>query len=1063
MSHQNMESQVQALLQQVQSADNARRSAAEQTLSELFVADPSSTAQVFISIAADAHKHQLVTRQSCLLYLKKVVPVFWSAGFQSFTGPAINTHVKQQIRDALLLLISSDHDSRIRNGAIYCVVQIAAVDFPDEWPGLLEHIYGSMLADNSSSVSLVGGLHLLQEIFDDLVTEELFFARGVGITTIQNCMKILDNENKSGAEVKALAANLYTSCLTQLQSPDVLDDPSKVETLKPHFKEITSLLQKLLSVEMGHTSHHDFELRTALYVISCTLIGEFQEDLIPDDFVSNVHALAINDLIRISKIYAEVSVLRSSSTSIQFDNDVSIHEVFNHLLTELYQLLITISTSSSDDLSGSRYLSESLEYFGSAILTTALIPHEKESEYLADFNNFVVDETGLSPDYTVRNAIFEYLTEANEFEFKQLKNWIWLKIAALSPTDSDWRSNEALYYLFKCIAGSEFEFVDSQVNDQSQVLEVLNMFITTLQTNSNLGDQVFLLKARIIDVIPEFLNSFKSIISISDFGVKVLQETLNYVKESSFSLLKVALLNTVVPYNTILDFKSIASNNLALSTGIYNDIFTIVTQLLEDAAEDTPSLLSESLTQAFKLHEHTIDDLNLLIAIVSKDPSDIQLIVEMEDALEALFDGISHFKFNQYLTDILPKLIHTIDSEGLQNNGEYSTSLNLSLQILSNFVSAIPNPSASDRYEPVSQEQFNLIFERISYLISLTADDQILQICGEIYNSLLVRIRHVEWFDLNVVLKVLSKFFSPDLSDSAVLNVGSLVVSILTRFNSSSTQAVSNEVLSEILEATSKRLLVTENISTIENFLNVLCFMVSINVKQTLIFLNNFGILDRVLNTWFKNFDILKGHERIKLNCESLIKIYLFIGEVETDGEDNSEILGIIKNLKVDGDELLNNFDKDVIVTRSMRKTMSFEQIPVFFKIIKLLITELNSQIVGNSGDAILEKDLDHFQEDEDEDHHDHDHDHDDCDGDDVVVDDEDEGWEDVEDIGDDFDKLKSYIDIDNKQGDKSDELKSLLIGFFKQVASQNILNFKEIYENYLNDQERQILTENIV
>jgi hypothetical protein len=518
-----------------------------------------------------------------------------------------------------------------------------------------------------------------------------------------------------------------------------------------------------------------------------------------------------------------------------------------------------------------------------------------------------------------------------------------------------------------------------------------------------------------------------------------------------------------VPYNTILDFKSIASNNLALSTGIYNDIFTIVTQLLEDAAEDTPSLLSESLTQAFKLHEHTIDDLNLLIAIVSKDPSDIQLIVEMEDALEALFDGISHFKFNQYLTDILPKLIHTIDSEGLQNNGEYSTSLNLSLQILSNFVSAIPNPSASDRYEPVSQEQFNLIFERISYLISLTADDQILQICGEIYNSLLVRIRHVEWFDLNVVLKVLSKFFSPDLSDSAVLNVGSLVVSILTRFNSSSTQAVSNEVLSEILEATSKRLLVTENISTIENFLNVLCFMVSINVKQTLIFLNNFGILDRVLNTWFKNFDILKGHERIKLNCESLIKIYLFIGEVETDGEDNSEILGIIKNLKVDGDELLNNFDKDVIVTRSMRKTMSFEQIPVFFKIIKLLITELNSQIVGNSGDAILEKDLDHFQEDEDEDHHDHDHDHDDCDGDDVVVDDEDEGWEDVEDIGDDFDKLKSYIDIDNKQGDKSDELKSLLIGFFKQVASQNILNFKEIYENYLNDQERQILTENIV
>lgn len=1009
---------IQLLLNEVQSVNNEIRIGAENQLSDLFKNDPSNSSNIFINIAIN-QEFPLEIRQSCLLYLKKIVPVFWSAGFQSFTGPAINGEVKESIRSNLLKLISTDVDSKIRNSAIYCVVQIAAVDFPDEWPSLLETIYMGMLSGNE--VSLIGGLQLLQDIFDDLITEELFFDRGIGITTIQHCLKILNNGDNY--EIKNLSAKLYNSCLLQLQNPLVLEDDSKIESLKPHFVEISQLLIKLLSIEVTQNSF-DFQLRTSIYVIISTLT-EFPEVLIPIEFIEKIHYLLINDLIQISQIYIDNCVLKSN-----------FNEILKNLITELYQLLTTIMSTNTID---SIHLNSSLEYFGESILATAFIPIDTEIDYLADFNTFVVEETGLSPDYTVRNSIFEFLTEINELEFNELKNWIWTKLTSFNDDEIDWRSKEAILYLFKCISSSDLPLSDINGINSDLVLKTLTDFIFMLSDlEKSICDETAsenLIKARIVDILPNYLSKFKPLFpNFDSVIVTLLENLLNLISSSNSSLLKVSLLNSLHPFNSLLGFELTAKKDFSLSSEVYNKIFKIINDLLEESTDDTPALLSSALTISFKLHEHTIEDLNLLIKIVSKDPSNIQLILEIEESLESLFDGISNIKFNEYLNNLLPNLINTIQIEGLNKNGEFSTLLNLSLQILNIFIYSLPHKTSEDGFEPINEKQFNLIFESISMLISISNDDQILQICGEIYNNLLVKIPNSNWFNLEIVLKVLSKFFNPELSDSAILNVGSLVVSILTRFTNSSNQ-ISDEILSEILEATTKRLLKTENISTIENFLNVLCFMISINIKQTLIFLNNFKILKEILNIWFKNFDILKGHERIKLNCESLMKIYFFINEDEEN---------LIKDLKIDGDELINNFNDDVIITRSMKKTLQYEQIPVYLKIVKLLVTELNNQIVGN--------------EDFDEDHHTHTHAHDE----DEVVEDDD-AWEDVEEIENDFEKLKSYIGVNENEDNQSNDLKILLINFFKKIASENILNFKDIYENYLNDQQRHLLTENIV
>ena len=255
------------------------------------------------------------------------------------------------------------------------------------------------------------------------------------------------------------------------------------------------------------------------------------------------------------------------------------------------------------------------------------------------------------------------------------------------------------------------------------------------------------------------------------------------------------------------------------------------------------------------------------------------------------------------------------------------------------------------------------------------------------------------------------------------MNVGSLVVSVITKFS-----ANLESILPQILEATTRRLIAAKELSTVEDLLSVLCYMVSIDVDQTINFLQNFEI-QTIFNIWFKNFETLRG-VKIKENCEALAKIYLANKSFE---------------FTVDGDEYVD-LKSDIIITRSMRRKQEFQQVSVPFKIIKCLVFELNSQAQHRDiGEA-----TDYAHDD-----HDHDHDH-------IEQDDGDEGWEDLDDIGDNFEKFQSYIDDDRDHGDADDDLKEFLINFFKTVASQNIQNFKEIYNN-LRDEEKQVLTENVV
>lgn len=940
----------------LQSPDNSTRKAAEEHLADVVASDPSNTVMALIQTAESSS--DVATRQSALLYLKKVVPMYWSAGFESFKGPPVSQVHKHAIRNSLLNLVTGDSDSKIRNTAAYAVVQIAAVDYPDEWPDLLQTLYHHMVS--LDPVAVLGGLSLLQDLMDDLVTEEQFFG-GVGNAVISQCMKLMASGSVN-EEIKSSAANLYKSCLLQLQNPDILEDDLKRQGLENHFSEVVTMLTVLLRDTT--TEIQGIVFRTALYGIAYTLSTEFPEELFDQNAKLAIQKETVKNIIHLGSYYSQIVIYEDGDLPNTTDIDTA--TVLEDALIEQYQLL-----GAFQDIELLPTLTS--DAFLKTLIITGSLPLEQESEYAEEYDLFVTEESGVSPNFTVRNATTQLLSELTKGDTQKIFTWL------LDQLDhpNNWRWLESVLLSLSGLLETEVELTSGP-----SLVDLLNKLLS-LSEHSN----VFV-RSRAVMLLPLFVDKFKAELG-GEVAPKSLLHCLRLANNDSTDLFKAAFLLALLQYSSLLQF-----NELEHDT--QHTILNIIASLVPSAKEDTPPLLAESLTIALKIQHASVDALKLLLKIAAKEPGNIQLVIDIEDAFEELMIDIDFETYLTFLQIVLPSVLPTLVQT------EYSGELALSLQVLNIFIYNSPAD-----FPP---ELFSQINDGLSQLLLATSDDQILQLGGEVLNSLIGH-SSAGMFNVLRVLEILSKFLSPELSDSAALNVGSLVVSVITKFSNDL-----ETILPEILKATTQRLLQAKELATVEDLLGVLCYMISIDVNQTIQFLGNFEI-EKIFNIWFSNFGSISGTDKIRDNCKALAQIYL--------AQPNFPFM-------VNGEEIVD-LKSDVIITRSMRRRAQFKQVSVPFMIIKVLVHELRDQC--SQKDFTLENLPD------------------------AVGDDNEDGWEDLNDIGEDFDKLKSYIHEDRG---KSDDLRQFLIDFFKEAASKDINNFRDIYGN-LSDSERQTLTECII
>ncbi|GME79397.1 unnamed protein product [Ambrosiozyma monospora] len=190
------------LIYKLTSPNNNLRLQAELDFQSLLQSNPSQFFYNLLQISTDqSNSIPIDSRQAAILHIKRLVPKYWSPAFQSYVGPStIDQNVKLLIRQALLGQLIGDPDSKIRNGASYAIVQIASVDYPDEWPNLLNDLYqgatgyADTINENDHNL-ILGCLSVLHDLFDDLVSDEQFFEGGIAVSVLQACGVMLNNEN----------------------------------------------------------------------------------------------------------------------------------------------------------------------------------------------------------------------------------------------------------------------------------------------------------------------------------------------------------------------------------------------------------------------------------------------------------------------------------------------------------------------------------------------------------------------------------------------------------------------------------------------------------------------------------------------------------------------------------------------------------------------------------------------------------------------------------------------------------------------------------------------------
>lgn len=1031
------------------SPDNNVRTKAELDFNEITKKNPSQSAFILIKLSSWNNQEHLIPldiKQSCLLHLRRLVPKYWSLGFESFVGPVISQDLKVSIRNDLIQLATSSPESKIRSGSSYVITQIAAADYPDEWPSLLNDLY-QLTTNYNNEIAMIGGLTVLNDLFDDLITEEQFWEGGVGNQLINHILQIL-NQPALSSNIKSNTIKLYQSVFRTLKSPEAFNSQERVRSVKDHVISSTSVFCRLLeesrivSSSSSIVSLPELNFRSYIYSVLTTFINDFNK-AISTEIKQSLIKMIMKDLQLISSIYYDLVVENQHQNfKIETSNDLNDPiKVFKNLIVGSIQTLSSIqSTVHLTNVSDENSLNILIE----DLIKCSTLPIEKIEEYSVNIDSFVTDVNELSADIPIRDSINTFLSELNDQDSTIIFNHILSKLNLVFGSDfNNWKLGETYLYLLESLfMNEENENIAKNMN-LSELLNDLNKFITT-NSNQFIVSRVFLL-------LPKFFEKFESRLSIKTFGVKSLTDMIDFTitNFSESELVKVSCLISISFYDNLLKLSDLIDKSI--KQHIQLSIFSIVDSLIEESEDDSLPVLLEATTAGINIdnqlpsiffENNANNIINLIFKISFKDSSNVQVNVDSTDCLTSLLGDIGKENFYRICEQSLPFIFEKINSS--IGNYEVISDLELSLELFDIIIES--SPFQND----FPNEVFNYIFPILTNLMISSNEDQVLRIGSQIFNNLINKASNnfIVYQDselgqsgIQILLKITERFLLNDLSDNAASNIGLIINSVFEKFNS----VLDQNFLSTILEATIKRLIKAEEVITIENITMVFCRLIlssDESCRDLINYLNNFQMLNEstgfyqnglniVLPIWFTSFETIRGYEKIKQNI-------LALGKLFTIGSEK------IENILVNGDII--PYKGDIIRTRSMTKSMpdKYTQVSSSLKILKLFISELNFQCQQPDADDYLP----------------------------VVEEGDDEGgWEDMDDIGvPNFEKLKSYVDEDDEDQESDDYddqgndvgIKNILTQFFKECTVKNLGNFQKFYE-LLSEDEKKTIIENVV
>lgn len=1043
------------LLGSLMSSNNELRDASEKEFNRQANADPDLFLTNLIKIGSD-HSCPPQIRLASLLHLKRYLPNFWSPAFDSYIGTkTIDQNVKQLIRSSLFSLLG-DEDSKIRNAAAYAIVQVAVVDYPDEWPNLLNDLYAA-ITSNASNVSLVlGSISTLDQLFDDLVTDEQFFQGGVAVQIMKSCELMLTDE-KYNAQVKVATLSLVESIIKVLPDIEYYEGSQRktfVNAVVPRIMELLAKLSsKITELPQPFTSSIMlWTLKSKIYSCLNLLMDSFSR-FFKDNASSFINAILIdlskeenpyiaifcsdnnsqNETIKSS--FSDVDTLRETIKE-SITSDQVISASIRHEIQLLQSLLELHPLNDEDSISSLIQLLYRFNY----------LPSEKLEDFGNDFNVFVTDETELAIDITIRSSVIGFFTDLNELDASLCTKTIVSSVISMTLQNnrSNYRDLESLLTILSCLFDNEYDDKSSSFSIP-EFSEFISSFIR--QGFESLNDGMELLLSRFILMMPKFLMKYESQLSVNP--VDMLKLIVSYVDKlpsgENCQILKSSILISFQYFNQFISSKRFDQE-------IQFKLISLIGELAEDSDEDTNIMMLEALTILIcidnKAAASTDDTFMLILSIGYKDCSNFSLNTPTLECVSDLISGIPLETYLALSEKVMVKLITIL----VTSKGDYSSEVDLTLQILAEF---IKGPNADFKLPP---QLFEFIFMPICKFIMQTSDDHLLQSASSVFNEIVKRsTEQIEIYNntengesgKEILLKIVSKFLSPTVTDQALVNLGSLFILIIDNFSNSD---LIKQYFTDMLRGVTIRLLRAKEVPTIENLILIFNKLMIMNAQDTLIFLKGFRIdengtsaLVQIFPIWFQSFEVMRGFSKILGSVQAFSEL-LFLNDPST------------ASIQTRGDVLPNQIPENVIVTRSISKNMNlkYEIIPVDAKIIRLFIKELRFQIQSvksNERDAIDDAKLVIGK-------------------DNSITDDnaDDNEWEDIDELDvPSYDQLQHYIDEGNKPSELNahservhSEIRDYLIKFFKECFNGKVHRFQEIYNKYLHDSDKILLTESL-
>ena len=521
----------------------------------------------------------------------------------------------------------------------YVVGKIANVDYPENWPDLLDNVLA--VIRSGTDFQLHGALRVLSDLVDNSLSEAQFFTAAKGIVEVLYHVALNTNRRTI---LRALAVSVFRSSFDLMDM--VKDD---------HMKEVKGFAQEALQGwlpffhDVMKMPFPDREPGSAtqpaawngvvalkLQVVK-TLIkikSVFASLLLPQSFAFFEETWA--ELSNVRAHYLEQYIRNDSQGRLE-DSDGLPYTLDFHVLEELDFLNqcmrappVQKELERQLQASGSAHETRWMMELMTIVVPYSCITQEEEELWDIDVSLFLAEEAAVTANYTARTACGDLLIKLVEWIGQKALEGLFAHTRTLFAAEaSDWRSQEAALYLFNMLL-SDLMDCDKEISHEiCQVYLQLVDYAVAQEEQPLLQARGYLVAGTMAQCFPPALQ--------------VLDRTIMAISQSASELVQVACIRAVEGF--VKSNEVSQDRQIPIIQAIDGFISSRDMSDLE-GADDLLVTLAETLRAAIGMNRAVtvtsdVKSIDLLFTLAKQGAQNFQIQMIINDTVEEIVRSLS--------------------------------------------------------------------------------------------------------------------------------------------------------------------------------------------------------------------------------------------------------------------------------------------------------------------------------------------------------------------------------------------------------------------------------------